>query len=39
MEIALQEFFWAHFFGCPYRSNGTKTYLDTALIEAVAYKL
>ena len=31
MEKVLQEFFWVHFFGCPYRSNGTKLHLDAAL--------
>ena len=34
MEKVLQELFWAHFFGHSYRSNGTKIYLDTALILA-----
>ena len=34
MEKVLQELFWAHFFGQSYRSNGTKIYLDTALILA-----
>ena len=32
MENVLQELFWVHFFGHPYRSNGTKTDLDAALI-------
>ena len=27
----LQELFWAHFVGHPYRSNGTKIHLDAAL--------
>ena len=31
MEKVLQELFWAHFFGRPYRSNGTKAYLDAAV--------
>ena len=31
MGKVLQELFWAHFFGCPYRSNGTKIHLDAAL--------
>ena len=25
MGKVLQELFWAHFLGCPYNSNGTKT--------------
>ena len=32
MEKVLQELFWAHFFGRPYRSNGTKIHLDAALL-------
>ena len=31
MENVLQELFLAQFFGCPYRSNGTKIHLDVAL--------
>ena len=31
MEKELQELFWVHFFGHPYRSNGTKIHLDAAL--------
>ena len=31
MENVLQENFWEHFFGRPYRSDGTKTHLDVAL--------
>ena len=32
MEKVLQELTWEYFFGHPYHSNGTKKYLDTALI-------
>ena len=32
MEKVLQELFWVHFFGCPYRSSGTKINLDAALL-------
>ena len=32
MENVLQELFWAYFFGCPYRSNGTKIHLEAALL-------
>ena len=32
MKKVLQELFWPHFFGRPYRSNGTKIHLDAALI-------
>ena len=31
MEKVLQEPFWLHFFGHPYRSNGTKIHLDATL--------
>ena len=31
MEKVLQELFWVHFFGRPYRSKGTKTSLDAEL--------
>ena len=31
MEEVLQELFWAHFYECLYRSNGTKIHLDAAL--------
>ena len=33
MEKRLQELCLAHFFGCPYCSNGTKIHLDVALHE------
>ena len=33
MEKVLQEHFWAHFFGRPYCSNGTKIHLDAAMDE------
>ena len=29
---SVQELFWVHFFGYPYRSNGTKIHLDVVLI-------
>ena len=31
MEKVLQELFWVHSYGCPYRSNSTKIHLDAAL--------
>ena len=31
MEKVLHKLFWAHFFGRPHRSNGTKIHLDAAL--------
>ena len=31
MWKVLQELSWAHFFGCPYRSNGNKIHMDAAL--------
>ena len=31
MEKVLQERFWAHFFGHPYHSSGTKIHLDASL--------
>ena len=32
MEKVLQELFWAHFFGRPYRPNGTEIHLDATEI-------
>ena len=37
MKKVLQELFWVHFFGHPYRSNGTKIHLDAALHEDLVY--
>ena len=37
MEKVLQEHFWAHFFGRPYCSNGTKIHLDAAMDSPLTY--
>ena len=38
MEKVLQELFWAHVFGRPYRSKGTKIHLDVALTNLKVYQ-
>ena len=39
LEKTLQELFWAHFFGCPYRSNGTKIHLGATLFGEARWML
>ena len=39
MEKVLQELFWAHFFGRPYRSNGIKMHLGDALLNIMGKRM